>query len=199
MTIDDIIKQAEKKNEEEDYKAAYQLYSKAIDVLPNDPNLYSARGVVLFHLDKKEESLKDMDKAVELEPEYSYRYSSRAYIKASLRMTEDAIADYKKCTELDPKDAIAWNNMGLLEDQLGWNKKAEKTFQKADSLKAPQTDLDNVLKENNITSGKDINKHEVTQDKPITKGRIIKDVFTKKEMFKEFIQFVKSGFKIKND
>ena len=82
--------------------------------------------MVLFHLDRKEDSLIDMNKAVDLEPNYSYRYSSRAYIKASLGMTEDAILDYKKCTELDPEDAISWNNMGLLEDQLGWNKKAGK-------------------------------------------------------------------------
>jgi len=192
MTIEDIIKQAEEKNSQEDYLGAFQLYSKAIDVLPNDANLFSARGIVLFHLDKKEDSLKDMNKAVELEPNYSYRYSSRAYIKASLRMTEYAIADYKKCTELDPQDAIAWNNMGLLEDQLGWNKKAEKTFQKADSL-------DKVLKDNGITAEKNIDATPVKLEKPITKSRIIKDVFTKKETFKEFVHFVKSGFKIKND
>jgi len=192
MTIDDIIKQAEEKNTQENYQSAFELYSKAIEVLANDPNLYSARGVVLFHLDKKEESLQDMNKAVELEPEYSYRYSSRAYIKASLRMTEDAIADYKKCTELDPSDSIAWNNMGLLEDQLGWNKKAEKTFQKADSL-------DKVLKESGISAQKEPETASEEASPPLTKNRVIKNVFTKKETFKEFISFVKSGFKIKND
>ena len=31
------------------------------------------------------------------------------------------------------------------------------------------------------------------------KNRIIKEVFTKKETFKEFVKFVRSGFKIKNN
>jgi len=192
MTIEDIIAQAKESEAKEDYKESFRLYSKAIDVLPNDPDLYSTRGVVLFHLNRKKEALKDMDKAVDLEPNYSYRYSSRAYIKASLGMTEDAILDYKKCTELDPEDAIAWNNLGLLEDQLGWNKKAKKTFKKAESL-------EKVLKDKDITLEK---KREIPEPKPeiaISKNRIIKEVFTKKETFKEFIKFVGSGFKIKNN
>lgn len=193
MTIEDIIKQAKESEAEEDYNKAFELYSKAIDVLPNDPDLYSARGVVLFHLDRKEDSLSDMNKAVDLEPNYSYRYSSRAYIKASLQMTKEAILDYKKCTDLDPEDAISWNNMGLLEDQLGWNKKAEKTFTKADSL-------ENVLKEKGITTDEKENVlPESKPEIPTSKNRIIKEVFTKKETFKEFIKFIRSGFKIKNN
>ena len=192
MTIEDIITQAKESNAKEDYQDAFRLYSKAIDVLPNDPDLYSARGVVLFHLDRKEDSLIDMNKAVDLEPNYSYRYSSRAYIKASLRMTEEAILDYKKCTDLDPEDAISWNNMGLLEDQLGWNKKAKKTFNKADSL-------ENVLKDKGIPIEKESKISESKSEIPISKNRIIKEVFTKKETFKEFVKFVRSGFKIKNN
>ena len=190
MTIGDIIAQAKQSSAEEDYKEAFRLYSKAIEVLPNDPDVYSARGVVQFHLNRKEESLKDMNKAVELEPHYSYRYSSRAYIKASLGMTEDAILDYKKCTELDPEDAIAWNNLGLLEDQLGWNKKAKKTFKKAENL-------EKVLKDKEITLEKHRKTPEPKPESTSSKNNIIKDVFTKKETFKEFIKFVRSGFKIK--
>ena len=190
MTIGDIIAQAKQSSTEEDYKEAFRLYSKAIEVLPNDPDVYSARGVVQFHLNRKEESLKDMNKAVELEPHYSYRYSSRAYIKASLGMTEDAILDYKKCTELDPEDAIAWNNLGLLEDQLGWNKKAKKTFEKAENL-------EKVLKDKEITLEKNRKTSEPKPESISSKNNIIKDVFTKKETFKEFIKFVCSGFKIK--
>ena len=190
MTIGDIIAKAKQSSTEEDYKEAFRLYSKAIEVLPNDPDVYSARGVVQFHLNRKEESLQDMNKAVELEPHYSYRYSSRAYIKASLGMTEDAILDYKKCTELDPEDAIAWNNLGLLEDQLGWNKKAKKTFEKAENL-------EKVLKDKEITLEKNRKTSEPKPESISSKNNIIKDVFTKKETFKEFIKFVCSGFKIK--
>ena len=190
MTIGDIIAKAKQSSTEEDYKEAFRLYSKAIEVLPNDPDVYSARGVVQFHLNRKEESLQDMNKAVELEPHYSYRYSSRAYIKASLGMTEDAILDYKKCTELDPEDAIAWNNLGLLEDQLGWNKKAKKTFEKAENL-------EKVLKDKEITLEKNRKTPEPKPESTSSKNNIIKDVFTKKETFKEFIKFVRSGFKIK--
>ena len=107
-------------------------------------------------------------------------------------MTEEAILDYKKCTDLDPEDAISWNNMGLLEDQLGWNKKAKKTFNKADSL-------EKVLKDKDIPIEKKSEIPEPKPEIPASKNRIIKDVFTKKKTFKEFVKFVRSGFKIKNN
>ena len=198
MSIDDIIKEAELKNNEENYEEAFVLYSKAIEVMPNDSDLYSIRGIILFNLGRKEEALIDLDKAVELEPNYSYRYSSRAYVKASLLMTNEAIADYKKCTELDPKDEIAFNNMGLLEDQLRWNKKT-KNAERIQNKKADS--LDTILKERGISAEK--KKNSTTkpepEPEPISKGKVVKDVFTKKESFKEFVNFVKSGFKLKND
>ena len=199
MTIEQLIKNAQDAEKAEDFQQAFILYTKAIERQPDSPDLYSWRGVVLFHLDKKEDALSDMDKAVDLQPDYSYRYSSRAYIKASLMLTESAIEDYKKCVELDPSDSIAYNNMGLLEQQLGWNKKAEKNFNKADTL-------ENVLKDRGISSTKEQKKEVQTKqtntnaadiEEGTSRGRIIKNVFTKKQTFKEFVQFIKNGFKLK--
>ncbi len=198
MTIQDIIDQADAAQKEGNFQKAYELYTKAIEVLPA-ADLYSERGVVLFHLNRLEDSLKDMDKAVEYQPDYGYRYSSRAYIKANMGMVKEAIEDYEKCIELEPDDSLAYNNMGLLMEKLGWQQQAEKNFNKADKLegipekKKPSTPPTTNPPKQESTGQEPLN--EIDPD--VTKGRIIKDVFTKKESFKEFIQFIKSGFKLK--
>lgn len=197
MTLEELIAQAQQFEKDENFQKAFDLFTEAIRLSPTSPDLFSWRGVVLFHLDKKEDALADMNKAVELQPDYSYRYSSRAYIKASLMLIDEAIADYKKCIELDPQDSIAYNNLGMMEEQKGWNQMAKKNFEKAD-------ELEGLLKANKIESGKEQRKNKGTidnsqkKDSKLSKGRIFRDVFTKKETFKEFLHFIKSGFKIKD-
>ncbi len=199
MTVENIIKLAEKHAKEGENELALEFFSKAIQVLPTSADLYSQRGVILFHLKRSQESLDDMNKAVELQPDYSYRYSSRAYIKSVLGLVKDAILDYEKAIELDPEDTVAYNNLGLMQEKLGWEKMAKKNFKKAD-------ELDDILKANGISAQPE-NYNEEKEDLPkkanktpepiVTKGDVIKNVFTKKNTFKEFINFVKSGFKIK--
>ena len=40
----------------------------------------------------------------------------------------------KKCIEIDPEDAVAYNNLGMLEEKLGRNTKANTRFEKADEI-----------------------------------------------------------------
>ncbi len=209
MNLQEYIDKAQKALQNHDYDNAIIFFDKAIDLDANNAKLYSERGVTHFHLKHNLKALADMDKAVELEPNNSYRYSSRAFIKGACRMTDEAIADYQKCIELDPDDAIAYNNLGLLQEQMGWKKQAEDNFDKADTLEG-------VLKDRNINLPEP--EEEITEEvldelisKPIkeqkqiedveeielTKMEVAKSVFTNKSVFKEFLAFIKNGFKIK--
>ena len=209
MNLQEHIDSAQKALQEENYEVAIQHFDKALVIAPSNAKLYSERGVTHFHLNHNLKALSDMDKAVELEPENSYRYSSRAYIKGIYRMTDEAIADYNKCIELDPEDSIAYNNLGLLQEQLGWKTQANDNFDKADTLEGvlkdrninlpePQEKVDDAYLNQLITEPakqKEIND-QVKEEMP-SKLEVAKSVFTDKSVFKEFISFIKNGFKIK--
>lgn len=185
--------QAQEFIKKEAYSKALKLLNKAIAEQPNNPNYYSHRGVTYFHLDHKKESLADMNKSVELEPDYGYRYASRAYIKSTMGDLMGAIEDYTKATELDPEDSVSFNNLGLMQEKLGYEKKALENFEKADKLvdllENTGVESEEKLKPRNIQ--KEIEKERKEQ----TTGKVLLDVFRKKETFREFIQFIKGGLK----
>lgn len=179
----------------EDYQKALKALDKAIEEQPNNPNYFSHRGVTNFHLGNKKASLNDMNKSVELEPDYGYRYASRAYIKSTMGDLEGAIEDYTKATELDPEDSVSFNNLGLVQEKLGYEKKAKENFEKADKLsdllEGTGVESEEKLKPRNIQ--KEIDAEKKSQ----STGRVMLDIFTDKKTFKEFLSFVKQGFKRK--
>lgn len=116
------------------FDLALYYYEQALAIEPQNAHIIGEKGVLLFHQNKKEESLAAMDLAQSLEPDNPYRYASRAFIKDSLGDLHGAIEDYRRALELDPDDAVAWNNLGLLEEKLGYKEAAQKKFIRADEL-----------------------------------------------------------------
>lgn len=185
------------------FEPALQLFNKALELDPDQPDFLSDRAVAYFHLEKKDLAIIDLNRAQQLDPENPYRYSSRAFVKDSLGDIDGAISDYEKATSLDPKDAVAWNNLGLLEEKKGYLKKAQSHFNKADEL---------IQKNTNEESGKEkfIPMSEIKKELPETSdGNKIKKtntdsawqhvkyaVFTRTGR-KEFFSFIKNGLRIK--
>jgi tetratricopeptide (TPR) repeat protein len=183
--LEEIIEKAQKALNERNYSEAVNFYTRAIELDKGNPVLYSERGVAYFHLKQKVLALADMDYSVALEPEYGYRYSSRAYIKEAMGDTHGAIEDYQMAVALEPDDGIAYNNLGLLQEKLGFMAQAKQNFSKADSLGLPVTpavENKNVIQESKMQ---------------ITEGGVIKNVLTRRKSLKEFIRFVRHGFRLK--
>lgn len=185
-----------------------EMFNKALQQTPESPQIYSNRGVVFLHMGDKLRCLTDMNKAVQLDPEYSYRYSSRAYARDFFGDIEGAIQDYEKAISLDPDDAVAHNNLGLLLEKQGYTKKAKETYSKADELAGIDTsfkkrmdELDEKAEEKfgKVPAGEPLQPKKLEEDKKETTGEILKNTITKKETFKEFIQFVFRGFKMKEE
>ena len=112
------------------YDEAITSYNKAVEIFPNYPKAYVARGLALEQLNNIEEAFKnyniaiekkpdyayayvcrgniskpilaveDFSKAIEISPNYIYAYSERAYNYRSLKEYDNAISDYKKVMEL---------------------------------------------------------------------------------------------------
>lgn len=189
---------------EQKYKAAGELLSKAIAEYPESAELISERGVLHLHLGNKKEALQDMDKAVELQPQNSYRYSSRAFTKDRFGDTAGAVEDYQKAVDLDPADDIAHNNLGLLQEKMGYINKAKQNFEKADRLNQERLGKTEVGgRHNHKLEAEKIEprniQREIDAEKKLKKSftEQLFSVFTDKKERQSFIQFIKSGFKMK--
>jgi len=182
-----------------DIQGSIELYTKALLEHPNDCNLISDRAVAYLHANEKENCFKDFDAALAIQPNYSYRYASRAFAKNHFGDIDGAVEDYEKAVELDPDDAVAQNNLGLLLEQKGYKNAAEERFKRADKLSKEEDhlleiidDLDNTDKQKKIEIDPNIQR-----EKNLSTGQELKKVFTSKSQFKEFMNFIKNGFKIK--
>lgn len=175
------------------FQKAINALNKAIESEPTNPIYYSERGVCYFHLDMKKQALTDMNKSVELDPEYSYRYASRAFIKDSLGDIKGAVEDYEIAVRLDPDDAVAYNNLGLLQEKMGYMQQSKANFEKADELAKMLEE--NGIEYNNELKPTNLQKEIDEENKNLTTKKVMFDIFKSKENFKEFIQFIKNGFK----
>lgn len=165
-------------------------FTAIISKLPDEATIYSERGVSYYHQKNYKAALDDLDKAVELEPNKPYRYSSRAYIRAYIDV-DGAIDDYEKAIELDPNDEIAYNNLGLLLENQGNMREAQKNFQKSNEIIGYDPEKRNDVQEENHV--------ETENEEKSSLGKIMLDVFRDKNTRKEFLEFLKSGFKRKED
>jgi len=171
-------------------------FTKAIEQEEN-PYIYYERAMAYFHSNKLKLAIADLDDAVNLQPKNPFRYSSRAYVKDLMGDTLGAIKDYEKCIELDKTDAIAYNNLGILEDKLGRKEKAKRLVKRADKLAAADEYLKNIQFEKRESKNNQNKEQQSKLEKPksLTTFQIIKETFTSKARFNEFLTFVKHGFK----
>lgn len=173
---------------------ALELFNQALEIKPDTPDFLSDRAVAYFHLQKFELAMIDLDRAQKLDPKNGYRYSSRAFVKDHMKDTAGAIEDYKKAIEIDPEDAISYNNLGLLEEKLGYIEMAKQRFKKADELKGEMSDK----KQDEKKTPNDTPKQEIfPENKKPKRFHFIKEVFTSKKGFMEFLQFIRNGFRLK--
>lgn len=208
MYINDSHKNADQLMDQQKLDSALIAFNDALKQDPDHPVLLSQRGVLYLHMNQKKKCFDDLLLALKLEPDNSYRYASLAYARDFFGDLDGAIREYEKAVEIDPKDAIAHNNLGLLLEKKGYKTKAQARFERADKLAKLEkkffeaVDKREPLPENNQpkpTGGEALQpkKLEDTSDK--NKSAVLKNVFTKKETFKEFITFIKNGFKLKKN
>jgi len=185
------------KAKQNDFLSAIEHFTNAIKEDESNVEFYAERAVAYLNSNQFELSMFDMNICVEMEPNNSYRYSCRAFLKSKMGDTDGAVSDYEKAVALDPEDAIAYNNLGLAQEQKGYYKKAQKSFDASNALIGYQPkkfDESETAIQSNKT---DLNEHHIEDDSSTSGGKIARNVFTKKQSFKEFIRFIRNGFKLK--
>lgn len=225
MYINSEHKKAQELLDEQKFEKSLVAFNKALKLDPNHPDILSHRGVLYLHMNQKKKCFEDLELSLRLDKDYGFRYAALAYAKDYFGDLETAIELYQKAVEVDPDDAISHNNLGLLMEKQGYQKKAKDNFEKADRLAAIQTDMiekldeleakeDKFHSENghaknegknplpkpgtmNLPKGEPIQPKKLKADPVKTFGPVSKDLVTDKSVFKEFIAFVKNGFKLK--
>lgn len=204
------------KVKENDFLTAIEHFTLALRDDPNDVESYAERAVAYLNTQQYELSMFDMNRCIEIEPNNSYRYSCRGFLKAKIGDVDGAIVDYEMAVKLDPEDAIAYNNLGLAQESKGFRAHAEKSYQQSNKLigynpnrfdegeiKEPQTteqkkdQTETESHEEKIIAQTETENSDVTEIKNPTKGEIAKGVFTSKSGFREFLKFIRNGFRIK--
>ena len=199
--INKAFENGEEKYKARDFEGAIMDFTLALEKDPGNPEILYQRAMSYFHLGKKSLTLIDLDEAVEMQPNYAFRYSSRAFMRDSFGDVIGAIKDYKEAINLDPEDAISYNNLGVLEDKMGKRNISQGHYNKADSLLGLSTNKEmKKMTETGATINYDRPKNDlppvVAPPEEISFWKAFTSVFTDKSTFKEFIEFVKSGFKL---
>ena len=121
--------------QERQYAEALNCYSKAIELDPNDPILYSNRSAMYFNLNYFDNAILDAQMAITLRPTYAKAYLRKGNALESQNKYKEAFDTYEAGLKQDP------DNEQLLE--------AEKKL-----IKLMEKPSDNIIQEQ---KGKDLN------------------------------------------
>ena len=137
------LKSALEKAGRYDYRGAIADYGKAIEIDPENADLYFSRALFKDALADEEGTLADYDKAIELNPEHANAYNNRGATKRALGDYQGALADYNKAIELNPEYALAYNNRGIIRRALGDRQGALADYGKALEINPQYADAHN--------------------------------------------------------
>jgi len=85
---------------------AIDMYTKAIDLNPDDHVYYSNRSAAHMKMSNISKALKDAQHCVELQPDWSKGYNRLGVAQQGLRRFEQAVASFKKGLELEPNSDV---------------------------------------------------------------------------------------------
>lgn len=111
--------------------AALDDYTKAIELNPEYPALFSFRGSLYEKLGRYEEAVKDTNEVLRLQPGDADALHTRARSYHILGNLDGALADYMALVEKDPKDAEALIGRASVREDLGKTAEAIADFQSA--------------------------------------------------------------------
>jgi len=117
-----------------DYRAAFDEFVRAADLLPSDVALQVYTGNLLLVRRKPEEALARADAALKIDPQNIEVLVLRGNALAGLSSFEDALKSIEQAIQLDPDRGATYTHLGQVELSQGSRKQAEAAFLKAVEL-----------------------------------------------------------------
>ncbi|XP_039400852.1 small glutamine-rich tetratricopeptide repeat-containing protein beta isoform X4 [Mauremys reevesii] len=103
---------------EENYVAAVDCYTHAIELDPNNAVYYCNRAAAQSKLNNYNEAIKDCERAIAIDPKYSKAYGRMGLALTSMNKYQEAITSYQKALVLDPENDSYKSNMKIAEQKL---------------------------------------------------------------------------------
>jgi tetratricopeptide (TPR) repeat protein len=125
-----------------EYSQAEGSYNKALQLSPDDPEIFKNLGYLNLKEENYDNALKYFKKALDLDPksDTAYKGMGDAYSKSGLY--DEAINAYKKCLDINPTDYGTMSELGKIYYNNKDYQNAAITLDKASKLKDdPDTDL----------------------------------------------------------
>ena len=117
-----------------DIYGAITDFDKAIELSPQNPELYLNRGYIKHIANDKNGAMEDYNKAISLNKNFAFAYNNRGALKVSMGDVNGAIADYNQALAINPRYADVYYNRANLKYMLNDNKGALEDYDKTISL-----------------------------------------------------------------
>ncbi|XP_041436476.1 small glutamine-rich tetratricopeptide repeat-containing protein beta isoform X2 [Xenopus laevis] len=103
---------------EQNYDAAVDCYSQAIELDPSNAVYYCNRAAAQSQRGKHSESVRDCEKAISIDAKYSKAYGRMGRALVAMSRYKEAIESYQKALDLDPQNESYRMNLKLAEQKL---------------------------------------------------------------------------------
>uniref|UniRef100_A0A6I8NA55 Small glutamine rich tetratricopeptide repeat co-chaperone beta n=1 Tax=Ornithorhynchus anatinus TaxID=9258 RepID=A0A6I8NA55_ORNAN len=103
---------------EENYGAAVDCYTQAIELDPRNAVYYCNRAAAQSKLSHYTEAIEDCERAIAIDSKYSKAYGRMGLALTAMNKYEEAIASYRKALDLDPENDSYKSNLKVAEQKL---------------------------------------------------------------------------------
>jgi tetratricopeptide (TPR) repeat protein len=134
--FESLILWAEIEARQEDPEQAIQLYTRAINLRPNNAPVYYKRGNLLKDRNQMEAALASYDQAVALDPAYANAFCNRGVVLGILHRPDEALASYDRAIAINPSNALAYYNRGDVLRELKRLNEALASYNEAIAVKS---------------------------------------------------------------
>ncbi|XP_033119641.1 mitochondrial import receptor subunit TOM70-like [Anneissia japonica] len=133
-----LIKRGSMHMQEGNSAAAMADFAAAVEIDPENPDIYHHRGQLNLLLEKVDEAVKDFEKCNELNNDFGLAYAQHSYAKYRLAMLQqsplqmqNAMQMLEKCTTRFPKCAEGFALLAQAQNEQGLYVQADDNFKKA--------------------------------------------------------------------
>ena len=129
--IDSIFRLAYAYGEIGQHQDAIREYTRYIDLDPQNPAIFSNRGLEYAQIKKYRLAVQDFTRAIELDPTDAEYYHNRTESRIQLGDRAGSVEDFNVAIALDPSNAAIFFNRGLNYDEMGVTSLAIADYSKA--------------------------------------------------------------------